>query len=179
MAGHRDFNELAQKLDKKPGAEKRRAEAEAKLRAELDAYAEGLGQLRRARSLTQQQLAQIMGVSQAQVSRIENETDMYLSTLQSYLEAMGGELHLVGVFEGERVAFDLGELTSSGSFAGELSPANLRAAFEAFSGHVGRADWGRENLLITPRPVGSDPSGEQSPRRRARSRRSSRAKSDK
>jgi hypothetical protein len=41
-----------------------------------------------------------MNVSQAQVSRIENQADLYLSTLRSYIEAMGGELQIRVAFPG-------------------------------------------------------------------------------
>jgi hypothetical protein len=51
-------------------------------------------------------------VSQAQVSRIENQTDLYLSTLASYLEAMGGELTIAASFGGGTVVpLAVGELS--------------------------------------------------------------------
>lgn len=65
---------------------------------ELAAHARSLKDLRRARELTQAQLAASLSVSQAQVSRIETQTDLYLSTLRSYVRAMGGELELRAVF---------------------------------------------------------------------------------
>lgn len=64
--------------------------------------------MRRARALTQTQLARALDVSQAQVSRIESQADLYLSTLESYLGAMGGHLELVGVFDGVRGPLSLG-----------------------------------------------------------------------
>jgi transcriptional regulator with XRE-family HTH domain len=54
-----------------------------------------LAELRRARQLTQEQLARTLDVNQAWVSKLERQTDMYLSTLRSYVEAMGGELDIV------------------------------------------------------------------------------------
>jgi DNA-binding XRE family transcriptional regulator len=68
------------------------------LEAELAAHARTLGELRRARALTQTELAQDLGVSQAQVSRIETQADLYLSTLRSYVRALGGELEMRVVF---------------------------------------------------------------------------------
>jgi transcriptional regulator with XRE-family HTH domain len=53
-----------------------------------------LGDVRRARELTQQQIARNLDVNQAWVSKIEHQTDMYISTLRSYIEAMGGELQI-------------------------------------------------------------------------------------
>ena len=66
-----------------------------------------LGDLRRARDFTQGQLAETLRVSQAQVSRIENQADLYLSTLRSYVEAMGGELSLVATFDDRTVPLRL------------------------------------------------------------------------
>jgi predicted XRE-type DNA-binding protein len=49
-----------------------------------------LEQLRNARRLTQVQLAEAMHVDQSSVSRLAGRTDMYLSTLSNFIEAMGG-----------------------------------------------------------------------------------------
>jgi DNA-binding XRE family transcriptional regulator len=61
-----------------------------------------LNQLREARSLTQTNLASILGVNQGSVSKMEKRTDMYISTLRSFIQAMGGQLQIKAVFpEGE------------------------------------------------------------------------------
>jgi DNA-binding XRE family transcriptional regulator len=61
-----------------------------------------LNQLREARSLTQANLASILGVNQGSVSKMEKRTDMYVSTLRSFIQAMGGQLQIKAVFpEGE------------------------------------------------------------------------------
>jgi DNA-directed RNA polymerase specialized sigma subunit len=57
-----------------------------------------LQQLRKAREQSQQELAKKLGVKQAEVSRLERRTDMYLSTLRSYIEAMGGRLEITATF---------------------------------------------------------------------------------
>jgi DNA-binding XRE family transcriptional regulator len=57
-----------------------------------------LEQLRTARQLTQTNLAQVLGVNQSAVSKLEKRTDMYLSTLRSYIQAMGGQLEIQAVF---------------------------------------------------------------------------------
>jgi transcriptional regulator with XRE-family HTH domain len=57
-----------------------------------------LQRLRRARQLTQQNLAKILHVSQSEISKIESRTDLYVSTLASYVEAMGGKLEIRAVF---------------------------------------------------------------------------------
>ena len=66
------------------------------------AEAVSLNQLREARSLTQANLASVLGVNQGSVSKMEKRTDMYVSTLRSFIQAMGGQLQIKAVFpEGE------------------------------------------------------------------------------
>jgi len=61
-----------------------------------------LHELRRARALTQQELAQMLKVNQPAISKIEQRTDVYISSLRSYIEAVGGKLKIVADFpEGE------------------------------------------------------------------------------
>jgi len=61
-----------------------------------------LYQLRDARKLTQVSLAKVLEVNQGAVSRMEKRTDMYVSTLRSYIQAMGGQLQVKAIFpEGE------------------------------------------------------------------------------
>jgi DNA-binding Xre family transcriptional regulator len=73
-----------------------------------------LEQLRVARQLTQTNLAQVLGVNQSAVSKMEKRTDMYLSTLRSYIEAMGGTLEIQAVFPEGAVRIEmLGEKQSA------------------------------------------------------------------
>ena len=53
-----------------------------------------LQQLREAFSMTQVELAELLDIKQASVSDIENRADLKLSTLNRYVEALGGKLHL-------------------------------------------------------------------------------------
>jgi len=103
----RKFNELRDKMS-----------STAKIKSER--IAQGilqqlpLNDLRRARSLSQQTLADAMGLPQSAVSKIERRTDTYVSTLRNYLHAMGGELEIVAAFpDGTRVKIvqfsDIGE----------------------------------------------------------------------
>jgi DNA-binding XRE family transcriptional regulator len=55
-------------------------------------------ELRKARSITQVEMAKALGVNQEQISRIEKRTDLHLSTLKRSIEAMGGELILTAKF---------------------------------------------------------------------------------
>ena len=54
-----------------------------------------LQELRKAKELTQVQLAETLGIRQATVAQMEKRGDLMLSTLRSYVEAMGGHLRLV------------------------------------------------------------------------------------
>ncbi len=54
-----------------------------------------LRELRKAAAQSQQELGRILKVKQAQVSKIERRADMYVSTLRSYIEAMGGQLEII------------------------------------------------------------------------------------
>ncbi len=57
-----------------------------------------LHELRRARGLSQKMLAETLHVQQPSVAKMERRTDMYISTLRSHIEAMGGELEVVAKF---------------------------------------------------------------------------------
>jgi transcriptional regulator with XRE-family HTH domain len=59
-----------------------------------------LRDLRKAHELTQTRMAEALHISQDGVSRIETRSDFLLSTLRSYVEAMGGKLRLVAEFTG-------------------------------------------------------------------------------
>jgi transcriptional regulator with XRE-family HTH domain len=65
--------------------------------------------LRQARQMSQETLAQTLGIAQPQVSKIENRTDVYVSTLRRYIEAMGGSLEIVATFPEGSVRVDLFE----------------------------------------------------------------------
>jgi len=62
-----------------------------------------LEELRRARQMTQERLAETLGVNQSEVSKIEHRADLYLSTLSEYVEALGGRLEIRAVFPGREV----------------------------------------------------------------------------
>jgi DNA-binding XRE family transcriptional regulator len=66
-----------------------------------------LQQLRNAREMTQTRLAEVLEMDQGNISKLEKRTDMYLSTLRSYVEAMGGVLEIRAVFPDGEVKIDL------------------------------------------------------------------------
>jgi transcriptional regulator with XRE-family HTH domain len=57
-----------------------------------------LDELRTAREMTQEHLAATLGVKQAAISRMERRTDVYVTTLARYIEALGGRLEIRAVF---------------------------------------------------------------------------------
>jgi hypothetical protein len=90
----------------------RRARIESLVRAAIAEMP--LQDLRRARAVTQVELAKAMGTSQGEISKIEQRADLYLSTLREYVDAMGGELELVARFpDGQVKISSLGEGKSS------------------------------------------------------------------
>jgi predicted XRE-type DNA-binding protein len=108
------FAELRDKMS--PAA---RAESEREFRRMVEEMP--LQRLRAARALTQENLASVLHVRQSEVSKIERRTDMYLSTLASYVKAMGGTLEL-------RAAFPGGEVVKINQFASLTEPAAENAS---------------------------------------------------
>lgn len=80
----------------------------AQMHAADRAHAMSLATIRKAAELTQVELAQRLGVTQSQVSRIENQRDALLSTLVDYLTAAGMQnIALTGTVAGQHVHVDL------------------------------------------------------------------------
>ena len=96
MKNRKALASLAEKLS--PEARERAA---LKARAMSDAM--DLAELRRAQVMSQKQIAALLGINQASVAKMEKRADMYISTLRSYIEAMGGELEIVAKFPAHAV----------------------------------------------------------------------------
>lgn len=91
------FKQLTDKMSPKA-----RMAAEVKTQALLSKMA--LSELREAMEYTQSEIADTMELQQPAVSKIEKNTDMYISTLRRYIESMGGELEIKATFgDGEAV----------------------------------------------------------------------------
>jgi transcriptional regulator with XRE-family HTH domain len=86
---------LTEKLASLPKARRKRIAARA---AELEAEELSLRALRQARKLTQEHMAKALGVAQESVSRLETRKDVLISTLNHYVEAMGGRLRVTVEF---------------------------------------------------------------------------------
>ncbi|WP_176234683.1 helix-turn-helix domain-containing protein [Mycobacterium simiae] len=66
-----------------------------------------LAALRRSACLTQTQLAAKLGVGQAQISKIERQDDMLISTLAAYLAALSADAKIVAEVGGHTVTYDI------------------------------------------------------------------------
>jgi len=93
MKLHRWEDVRAEAARRDPGFE----EGVARLREQTD-FVMGLGELRQGRKVTQKDLAAKLGMTQANVSRIEREDDVRLSTLEKYAAALGGRLEIHVIF---------------------------------------------------------------------------------
>ena len=87
-----NVNDIIKRLDP---AQRKKVEARA---AQLVAEELTLREIRKARKLTQKKLAKSLRIGQEGVSKIEKRSDLLISTLRSYVEAVGGRLSLVAEF---------------------------------------------------------------------------------
>ncbi len=99
-----------------------------------------LDELREAREMTQVHLAKILGVNQAAVSKLERRADMYVSTLQSFVKAMGGELKITARFPEGTV--EINQFEDVKKVAGEWVGALKRSPRKGGAiGGMTRHDW--------------------------------------
>jgi len=98
------------------------AETEAqKLLAEMP-----LAELRHARSLSQKEIAKLLKVEQPSISKLEKRTDMYISSLRNFIEAMGGELEIVARFPDGNVRINQFEDLEDKNSAAEVLKSGSR-----------------------------------------------------
>ena len=106
MSGRHPFSELTK--DFTPERRQRIEALKGEMLAEMP-----LHELRRARALTQRDLANMLRVNQPAISKLEQRTDVYVSSLRAYIEAVGGKLKIVAEFPEGEVAItnfsDVGE----------------------------------------------------------------------
>jgi predicted transcriptional regulator len=91
MTGHRPFRELTKGFT--PARRARAAAKAAALREEMT-----LEELRKARDLSQEEIAQALAVGQPAIAKLEKRTDMHISNLRRYIEALGGKLEITARF---------------------------------------------------------------------------------
>lgn len=87
----KSFRELRKKM-----SPERQARAKARTEEMLAELA--LQELRQALNLTQEEVAAAMQMNQGAVSKMEHQSDIYVSTLRKFISAMGGQLKLVASF---------------------------------------------------------------------------------
>ena len=97
MSGRHPFDELTGGFT--PERRVRLGARKARLRKAM-----ALHELRRARAMTQKAVGEILNVNQPAVAKLERRTDMYVSNLRAYVEAMGGRLSIVAEFPQGSVA---------------------------------------------------------------------------
>lgn len=89
----RDIEDVIARL---PKARRDKIGANAARKArEMIAYADSVGEIRRAMDKTQTEIARKLGVGQVAVAQLEKRSDLLLSTLRRYVRAAGAELSLV------------------------------------------------------------------------------------
>jgi transcriptional regulator with XRE-family HTH domain len=91
VTGHRPFKDLRSAMS--PERQARNAEATKSLLRRM-----ALRELRQARGRAQADLAQDLHVGQPAVAKMEQRTDMYVSNLRRYIEALGGTLEITARF---------------------------------------------------------------------------------
>jgi transcriptional regulator with XRE-family HTH domain len=117
MTGHHPFAELTKKFSAKRKA--RVAERVAELKSEM-----ALAELRQARERSQEELARVLKVNQPAVAKLEKRTDMYVSNLRRYVEALGGKLEITAKFpEGDVSISNFGEIAKRVRKSREAKPA--------------------------------------------------------
>jgi transcriptional regulator with XRE-family HTH domain len=131
---------LDQIIAKLPPERRARVEAGAQ---KLIAEEMALRHLRQARDLTQQRMAKLLHIDQAGISKLESRSDMLLSTLRGYVQAMGGSLRLIAEFPD-----GIAELSSLGEALDTDAPA--RAAKAKKSKKETRRSKHRRPQLIHP-----------------------------
>jgi predicted XRE-type DNA-binding protein len=85
------FSELRSRMT--PEAQAGAAAKAAAMRSEMP-----LQEIRQARGLSQKMLAEVLKVNQPAIAKMEKRADVYISTLRSHIEAMGGELEIIARF---------------------------------------------------------------------------------
>jgi DNA-binding XRE family transcriptional regulator len=110
QTGFEASNDVLQMLESIPGInDDLPARQDARRQAERE-YQLGLASIRNAMSLTQAEVAEQMGVTQASVSRTEARPDILLSTLRHYFDALGVTATLTIKVGDSQIATDLDHL---------------------------------------------------------------------
>lgn len=112
----KSFNRLVKKMSVD-------AQRRAKAKTEIMTKELLLTEIRQAKNMSQEKLAELLHTKQASISKVERRVDMYISTLRNYIEALGGKLEIYADFpEGklEIKQFQDDDLLSKISFKAEI-----------------------------------------------------------
>ncbi|HET9918863.1 MAG TPA: XRE family transcriptional regulator [Ktedonobacteraceae bacterium] len=102
MSGQKPWSEISAKIRNDPERRARIEQREQAIEAELT-----ISQLREARGVTQESIADRMNVTQSNVSHFERNPNIFLRSLASYVEALGGRLEVCAVFPDQVVILDV------------------------------------------------------------------------
>jgi DNA-binding XRE family transcriptional regulator len=117
LAKNADEGTKQYKAARAKALEERRANAaHSELTREIDSHIERkratLAQVRQAVGLTQAQLAEELGIAQGDVSKIERRDNLRLATLARFIEATGGHLRFVAVYDDTEIDLAIGDITA-------------------------------------------------------------------
>jgi hypothetical protein len=129
MSGHRKWSDI--RVTSSDPERQARLDQETRLTSVLLS----LFQMRERRGVSQEELARLWETSQPNVSKIEHQDDVLVSTLRRYVEALGGRLEVQAVFPEERIVLDL-----SRGGQPEERPRNAAGGAPAGAGTAGRAN---------------------------------------
>ncbi|HSZ55975.1 MAG TPA: helix-turn-helix transcriptional regulator [Tepidisphaeraceae bacterium] len=96
MAGRHNWDKLIGRM-----TPERRTRIEQGVRENLTEML--LSEIRRVAGLTQEQVAETLGIKQPTLSQLESQNDMQITTLRRIIEALGGELEIIARFPGARI----------------------------------------------------------------------------
>jgi hypothetical protein len=99
MTGHRPFSDLTKRFT--PERRARIAAKAAEMRETMT-----LEELRKARDLSQEDVAASLAIGQPAVAKLEKRADMHVSNLRRYIEALGGTLEITAHFGEARIVID-------------------------------------------------------------------------
>lgn len=108
MPSKKNHTDLYERLTRDVEDDVRRSERHRLLRREVQREV-AIANVRRARSMTQEQLIRARHLTDAGVIRLEQDAELYVSTLRSYIEAIGGSLELAAVFDDQHIPLPLEE----------------------------------------------------------------------
>ncbi|MDE0117736.1 MAG: XRE family transcriptional regulator [bacterium] len=143
-------------------------EAFNRLAVEISARQHTLAQVRRARKLTQMVIGTNLDMDQSAVSRLEHRSDILLSTLRSFVQATGGDLHLIATYpDSPPVSLQIGPTPADAGTDTPAQPAarphvihNAKGGMIPAAGLAGYHTGASRTPSTLPPETTDDPSGD-------------------